>query len=263
MTNGNAVTLYAWVHPLKVDPLLDHTWVTTYAPPPVYRTIEEVEQAGGYYWFCWGVYHPVGVSTTYPDGAIGNAAGDLALSSCICAPNDPDAHGSIFHYAWDGVCHQLANQVLYSTAGPLTVKLARGYWTSSHLYGTYGANTSDWDKLRNSCLGAQMATPPGDPPDDFADHVAEVLGADYDPDRLAALMALRETFHERLGGVRAELEGQTPEAMAENVNRLIAEHMAQAAEILGPEDYQRVYGVAAGEPVNLVDPDMVRHSRGE
>ncbi len=262
MVTENTVILYAWVHPLKFAPSLDHTWVTTYAPPPVYQTIQEVEQANGEYWYCWGVYHPQGVSQVYPDGAIGNANGDLAVSSCICKPNDPNAHGSIFVYGIDGVCHQLANQVLYSTNGPLTVKLARGYWLSSHLYGTYGSNQSDWNKLRSSCAGVRMSGQASDPPDDFIAHLTDVLGTDYDPDKLTQLIALREAFQGQLARIQTELQTQSHEVMAENINKMIAEHMARAAEILGPADFERVYEIAVDEPSSLVDPEMVLRSRG-
>ena len=64
------------------------------------------------------------------------------LAKCLVAPNANSqtvaaARGTIFTYGIDGVCHQLANQVLYATGigavAPLTVRNARGYIASTFL----------------------------------------------------------------------------------------------------------------------------------
>lgn len=191
-------TLYAWVHPLSIDKDLDHTWVTDYAPPPIYESIGAVEAAGKNYWYCWGIYHPEGQDDN-PYGAIGNSPGNLPMSLCICDSNDSSAYGTIFYYGWDGVCHQLANQVLYSTVGPLTVKLARGYWISSHLWGTYGSNVNAWlAKIASCSQETKFMTAPKTPPDDFAEIFAAATGEATDSDKYKALMEVRTNFQNEL-----------------------------------------------------------------
>lgn len=251
--------LYAWVNPLSIDKKIDHTWVTTYAPPPIYDDINDVVNAGEHCWYCWGSYHPKGNSSKYSNGAIGNASGNLAFSQCICQSNDKNAHGTVFTYAWDGVCHQLANQVLYSTNGPLTVKLARGYAISSFLYGTYGANNNDWLKKVISCsTRVGIMINPSTTPEDFAEIFTAATGENVDSDKYTTLMVLRAKFQAELQQLRQNAsQERNPEAIAKAINDLIAEHMKNAAEILGPKAYKEVYGFEAGEAVSLVDPQFV------
>ena len=251
--------LYAWVHPLSFDKDIDHTWVTDYAPPPVYESISDVINAGKNYWYCWGIYHPEGQSDKYPNGAIGNSSGNLPFSLCICDSNDSSAHGTIFHYGWDGVCHQLANQVLYSTDGPLTVKLARGYRISSHLYGTYGSNVKDWlAKIASCSQKTKFMTCPKTPPDDFEEIFAAATGEATDSSMYKDLMEVRTHFQNELQQLRESTAQESdPEAIATAIDNLINDHMKRAAEILGPEAFQKIYGVAVGKSVKLVDPDFI------
>lgn len=265
MANAPSNTLYAWVHPLAIDPKLDHTWVTNYAPPPVFDTPGDLP-AGALYWYCWGSYHPAGQGGTGPNqpGGIGEAPGDLALSSCICTPNDATAHGSIFVYGIDGVCHQLANQVLYSTgpgsgSGPLTVKNARGYGISSWLYGTYGSNTSDWAKLLQSCVGtaAQPPGPTGDMSDDLDQQITATLGEDFDGAKRARLRELRAGFESETQALKTRVAELAADDLSGRLNHLVNSYLMRAAEILGPDDYEKLFGTKAGEAVTLIDPEMV------
>ena len=62
--------------------------------------------------------------------------------------------GTVFSYGVDGVCHQLANQVLYATGSggaPLTMARARGYMASTFIYGTYGLQHAAWANKLASC----------------------------------------------------------------------------------------------------------------
>src|SRR5262249_43533277 len=128
-------------------------------------------------------------------------AGSASISSCLVQPNirsqeSRAARGTIFKYGWHGVCHQVANQVLFSTAtkGPaITVKNARGYWSSTSIYGTYGRNIEDWEERKRRCSvrvkgsesdDTQMGT------DEFEKHASEVL--ENHPDLLRRLLALRQ-----------------------------------------------------------------------
>src|ERR1700692_2791190 len=115
--------LFAWANPaFFAGSAWDHTWVTTYDNRTnAYATVAAVTSAGEDYWYCWGSFHPQGSTPSHPDGSLGSMVGDLALARCICLPNVPsNGHplscGTIFTYGIDGVCHQLANQVLWSTA---------------------------------------------------------------------------------------------------------------------------------------------------
>src|SRR3954466_2920506 len=99
--------------------------------------------AGELYWYCWGAFHARGETPERPDGFLGQQPGDASFAQCLVAANAdsrtvPAARGTIFIYGVDGVCHQLANQVLYATgvggAAPLTVSGARGYHASTFIY---------------------------------------------------------------------------------------------------------------------------------
>ncbi len=45
--------------------------------------------------------------------------------------------------------------------------------------------------------------------------------------------------------------------MSGRLNQLVNSYLAQAAEILGPDDYEKLFGTKAGEAVTLIDPEMV------
>lgn len=270
-------TLFAWVTPAfwNGSPL-DHTWVTTYnSNVSPYVDIADVVAADEYLWYCWGSFHPVGD----PRGMLASRTGSLALATCLVQPNaesstTPAARGTIFTYGIDGVCHQLANQVLYATGSPsnppLTVKGARGYSLSSFLFGTYGLQTSAWHTKLQGCMGlsdpvsglpqwsektmsGSSPTPPL--PDDFRDHAREVLADD--PDKLQALMALR-------GEIQSFLSLRVPGFLPPDAALLNArnQHMLeQAALLLGPEKFTELFGIAPGERIDLVDPDMAAAQR--
>ncbi|MFA6156187.1 hypothetical protein [Mesorhizobium sp.] len=148
----NTVTLHAWAIPAFVSGSpVDHTWVTTYDNQQHhYADAAAVAAAGKDYWFCWGSYHPTGGVPGNPTGGLGKQAGNLTMARCLVQSNADSAkvaaaQGTILVYGIDGVCHQLANQVLYATSGTrLTVKKARGYVASSFLYGTYGLRHAAW-----------------------------------------------------------------------------------------------------------------------
>src|ERR1700730_16660691 len=197
-----AITLWVWASKLPVLKW-DHTWVTTYdnrvAPP---TSIGQVIAKGEHYWYCWGIFHSSGATPVLPDGYIGSRLGNLALARCICESNlaskgNPPAQGTIFSYGVDGVCHQLANQVLWATktkgssSSPLTVCLARGYGTSTFFFGTYGRQVAAWQHRLASCpaagvggggSGNQLMSTSSDPPDlrgdEFEKNARAVLSND-------------------------------------------------------------------------------------
>lgn len=269
---AGSTMLYAWTVPayFQGSPV-DHTWVTTYDNRVnAYPTDAQVAAAGQSYWYCWGSFHPVGGTPAIPDGFIGSQAGDLALAKCLVLTNadsqtTPAARGTIFVYGVDGVCHQLANQVLYSTGlagpGPMTVHRARGYMVSNFIYGTYGLQHAAWAAKIAACSGARLVPParvggrvmagggvggPGGP-DEFEARAREVLGPDHP--KLGNLLRLRSEVHQF--AARAWPGTGQPSADALNARN---QHMIdEAARLLGPDEFKSIFGVAPGEKVDLVD----------
>jgi hypothetical protein len=159
---ANRAHFYAWAAPVyDIDVLPDHTWVTTYdSREKAYEDIKAVIAAKEHLWYCWGYFRAIGGAPGNRTGALGDAAGNDAVASCLAKP-DRDcpstraARGTIFRLGRHGMCHQLANQVLYATASeerdPLTVAKARGYWWSVYRFGTYGKPEHAWVIKRDSC----------------------------------------------------------------------------------------------------------------
>jgi hypothetical protein len=273
------IPLYAWAVPAFVpESPVDHTWVTTYDNRVnVYPNVQQVAAAGAFYWYCWGSFHPSGGTPGNPKGFLGQQSGDLALARCLVQPNAdsqvvPAARGTIFTYGIDGVCHQLANQVLYCTGSagvaPLTVRNARGYMASVFVYGTYGLQHAAWWNQILRCGGRPIQVPGGPamvaaeggptavPPDDFEARAREVLGSD-DPKLLGDLLALRADVHrfaaQRWPGFAA------PDAQTLNARN---QHLLdQAARMLGPEKFEKIFGFPPGLKVDLVDPKMNQPDR--
>lgn len=276
-----STTLYAWATPAFVSGSpVDHTWITTYDNQQFnYPNVAAVVAAGKDYWYCWGSYHAKGGTPGNPIGALGNQAGNLALARCLVLSNADSrsvqaARGTIYVYGVDGVCHQLANQVLYATNGtPLTVSRARGYGASSFLYGTYGLQHTAWAAKIASCLAATAATQPGgaaaggggaaggtrgalkvaDLRDDFEEHAREVLGRE-DSELLSKLLALRAEVNAYLG---QKIPGVEPPS-AETLNARNQHLLGEAARLLGAQRFEQVFGFPAGEEINLVDPSIAR-----
>ena len=277
-------TFFAWAAPILFDESRwDHTWVTTYDNRAHhYPDIAAVIHARQDYWYCWGGFHARGGTPSLPDGSLGSQRGDLGLARCLVAPNADcstsfPARGTIFAYGVDGVCHQLANQVLYATrlggARPLTVSAAGGYWVSSGVYGAYGLQHSAWRSKIATCA-AVAAGPPsrasrpartrrsggsgpdmsgvelGNPPDDFEEHVGKVLGATKMP--LAfQLLALRARFQTAAAADAHAAIAPT----AEQLNARNQRFLDDAAKLLGDDDFYAVFGVKPGTKVNLVLPN--------
>ena len=262
------IKLFAWAVPVWPGALVDHTWVTTYDNRhTVYDNISQVAQAREFYWYCWGSFHPHGGTPNNPTGFLGDLTGDLDLAQCLVKPNadsrtDAAARGTIFIYGVDGVCHQLANQVLYATGiggkRPLTVRKARGYIASVFIYGTYGLQAAAWANRLASCSAPSVAalgaiTMPG-LPDDFESRAREVLGDDAK--LLADLLALREETNRFAA---QKWPGSPPSAATLNARN---QHLIeQAAKLLGPEKFTAIFGFAPDQKIDLVDPNIQQDHR--
>ncbi|MFT6437656.1 MAG: hypothetical protein ACJAVI_005732 [Candidatus Azotimanducaceae bacterium] len=144
------------------------------------------------YWFCYGSAHDVASK------AMGSRTGDLGVAKAISAPNTdalpPGAphgtpsktSGAIEYYGIDGVCHNVANQVLYCTGTsaeePLRVKGSSGYPLVMFLYGNYGLNASGWYKLTQ-----KLAPNVKEPRDDFV----EIMHGIVPDDQHMKLLSIR------------------------------------------------------------------------
>jgi hypothetical protein len=268
------VTLFAWTVPaFSSGSPVDHTWVTTYdnrVNP--YPNDAAVIAAHEYYWYCWGSFHATGGTPAIPHGFLGSQAGNLALAQCLVQPNadsmsSPAARGTIFTYGVDGVCHQLANQVLYATGtgttAQLTVQKAHGYMASTFIYGTYGLQHAAWAAKIAACSGTRLA-PQGAPtmaggagsaggpsdPDDFEARAREVLGAD-DP-KLQDLLRLRAGVHQ----FSAQAWPGSGQPSAEALNARNQHMLDEAARLLPPDKFKSIFGFAPGEKIDLVDKNI-------
>lgn len=269
---ASPVTLFAWATPAFFSGApVDHTWVTDFDNQAHnYPDANAVAAAGANYWFCWGGYHAHGGTPGNPTGFLGRQAGTVPLAKCLVQANAdsntvPAARGTIYSYGVDGVCHQLANQVLYATGASgaqLTVRRARGYMASTFLYGTYGKQHSAWAAKIQSCSQAIVAAARGEvskmamAPDEFEEHARLVLG-DKDAALLQELLSLRD---EARRSVPPKLEGG-PEQQAEALNAANQAMLDKAAAILGAEKFERIFGYPAGTKIDLVDPSVQRQSR--
>lgn len=252
------VKLYAWATPAFVpDSPVDHTWVTAYDNRVTpYSSIDAVIDAASDYWYSWGSFHQSGTP-------IAQGVGSLDTATYLCEPNadsreDRAATGTIFLYGVDGVCHQLANQILWSTGSatqaPKTVELARGYHISSALFGTYGLNKDDWIQRRDGAPQAANVSLtyalPIENGDDFERHARAVLAGSGSSAKLAELLAYRKKHAQY--SVDAKLAESIP--TAESINARVNAFLQGARAILGDDDFKRVFQVDPGANVQLVDP---------
>lgn len=271
-------TLWAWVVPAWFsESPFDHTWVTDFdnstAP---YASDQEVILAGKNNWFCWGDFHPKGGTPALPNGALGSMTANASVAACLVASNliskdNPPAQGTIFQYGIDGVCHQLANQVLWATSGaaggPLTVNGARGYHISTFLFGTYGRQEVDWDAKVAHCAPTTTFASRGaivqhamdkNTNDEFAQRARKVLAHPEAADKLQRVLALRRDALRTADSMRMRVS--TASMVAPSAAELNAHHnevLRQAAKILTKDEYVQLFGIEPGVTINLVDPTMV------
>ncbi|WKZ85974.1 hypothetical protein N5B55_03185 [Ralstonia pickettii] len=254
-----SVKLYAWTTPAFFqDSIVDHTWVTSYDNRVTpYQTIDDVIEASSNYWYSWGSFHPGGTAS------IAQGAANLKTALYLCKPNKDsrefrDAQGTIFLYGIDGVCHQLANQILWSTGSvnqqPQTVELARGYHVSHALFGQYGLNEDAWIKHRDG--GPQPVTMdlayshPKTEADSFEAHARAVLAGKSKEAKLKKLLKRRKAYVAATVEVRSKKTIPT----AESINSRVDEFLQGCLEILGPEDFKRVFQIDPRHRMNLIDP---------
>lgn len=254
-------TVYVWANPLKVAGFLDHTWVTTYDPVKCCP----IDLTQGDYWYCWGICHETGQYN--PRARLldtGQAA--IKLANCISNPNDKNDHAGITSwYGRYGVCHQVANRILFSTgsesSSPLLVSGAHGFWLSHLLYGNYGGKEGNWEEVQKNC-GVINVIPNLMDLSPMLEMLQATMGADYSD---AMIEPLRQVQQEMLA-YKAELEARveagemTVEQFAVAINQILAENLPRLADIIGIEYSRIVFGVEPGEEVYLIDIEIAAQS---
>jgi len=239
MTQIRKATLFAWANPLKAAPILDHTWVTNYEIPPIHDNPPPPPK-GDDYWWCWGIYHAVGSGGTHhqPYGAIGNGSANLEITRNVVTPNDQAAHGTIAYYGVDGVCHQLANQTLYTTGDrdhePLRVSDARGYHLSTFFYKNYGLQQTAWKETV-----AKYAPEIRVPDDDFSAILNTLIAPS--PEQLIKIEAVRLTAHTSLQAIRENITKKSPEKIHIEIAAALAVALAEMHHILGKSDFEKLF----------------------
>lgn len=271
----SAVTLFAWSVPAYFQgSVVDHTWVTTYdSRVKIYPALADVLAAGEHYWYSWGSFHAKGGTPVNADGFLASAGADLLYASCLCTPDadsniDPAARGTIFSYGRDGVCHQLSNQILWATgrggATPATVNMARGYWLSIAIFGTYGKQHAAWasKKIQCSTQGGSITMNSGNAGsdvDDFQEHLQASLKGPGAAAKIQTLMNHRRVFMVEVERLQYAPQGSDVTSASE-LNKAYSSFLHDAADILGADDFERVFGQRPTDEMNIVDPSIYEQS---
>ena len=256
--------LYAWANPLSDAPMFDHTWVTDYTPNQSSRP------TGSNYWYCWGKFH-----STAGNGEIGQMTGDLSMAKSLVEPNVEPANlpgqigspqdGSITYYAVDGVCHNVANQVLYATGTsevePLRVQKAKGYHISTFFYTNYGLNNSAWNTLVK-----QYAPNVKIPSDDFIQWMDKTLGDQISKTQLDELLLCRTAAQEGLEVLRSKVPNMTAHEVEAAVSAIFITAFDVVNKIIGPENFSLLFPSlesvpsSESEAMRWIDLDMLHKS---
>ena len=86
-------------------------------------------------------------------GCAGTAGADHPTGWYMTVTGIPEQGGIV--YGVNGVCHQIANRILYPSAQ--IVSHARGYWLSVSIFGTYGTNVAPSGWLLSSAIASAVA----------------------------------------------------------------------------------------------------------
>ena len=247
---------HVWARPLHFVRLpfryADHTWITTYAGPYPTRPAPPPD-----FWYCWGDAH----EAKQEQGVrlLACVPIDLRLASCLAQPNIPAEHGGIM-YGIDGVCHQMANRILFAARGLPTVSDAQGYEKSYYFYDTYGTNYDEWELRKERC-GLRPRPPSGERRrSTLSDRIHNLFRSRLGPAFPEDYISRVEELDEELSRERSTLDdavrrGQIHGAQyADQLNSLFAEHLRRVVAVIGPEAYETVFGERPGDGYELVDP---------
>lgn len=250
----------------KINFLADHTYM---------------HPASGGNFKCWG-------GDDGPDNRlIVTGQGIYDVANCYRCPigSLPDT-ACIGVYAVNGVCHQSCNCFLYSAGVTLTTSV-RGYWASVLTYGVYGTNYLLWliaeynrcHKKFSLAAEAEEALAADVGKEDTLFSAVRMVHEDIGDTKVspsdlvikeAAAMALHavpdldakkyEDLHtDLLKEVKAVIDsGLKGEQLADKINVQSVQFQKAMAERLGPNDYEKLFGMPAGETINIVDPEIAK-----
>lgn len=253
--------LYAWVVPAFVPrgSPVDHTWVTSYdARHYNFKNISEVMHAGENFWYCWGDFRSFG-------RLISNRPGVIGAAGCLVGPNTKKSRGTIHWYGIDGVCHQLSNQVLYTTftvsgRGPMCVRAARGYKLSSALFGTYGRRRAEWNQVRVRCgVAAPTVLGRRETVSLLSRRLAYALRMPASAERIQQFENIRRQLLFELDavGFATREPNETEADRVVRMNEIINAFLREARDLLDNDIiFARVFGIPAGEEIFLIDPEL-------
>ena len=234
--------LYVWVNPLKSAPLVDHTWVTDYN---ITTKNYPKHPDGKNYWYCWGSYHK-----SAQHGMLLSVSGTLKhakalVLSNVKPPPEPMARparqdGSITFYAIDGLCHQVANQILYSTGMdgtvPDRVSDARGYHLATFFYRNYGLNDRLWNKNRKThCPGVTA------PDDDFLPWLKGASGADLSKNQVTRVLMTRRVAQWSLKALRREAVKLSKHEYEYAVGLILSAALVATASEVGEKNFFKLF----------------------
>lgn len=235
----------------------DHTWVTDYPNPGPPNGFTEPIPADDHYWFCWGVFHSGGDTNENPkpyQPFFSPVNAGVTQAVCICEANVQDDAGnpSWPHaqipgiYGEHGVCHQVANRILWSAGlkngKRVTVRGVRGWQLSWFLYGPYGS-AGTWPLPK--CPPSDSLGPTPEAISSLAKSARKNLKKNLDPSKQKDLQQLqKEMLDKKQALAAAPLAGAADQVkFAGQVNRLLAATLKEArSSILNKVEFKAVFG---------------------
>lgn len=251
--NGGMDVL-VWVTPAAVTGSpVDHTWVTSYdSNTSVLMDLNAVIANGQFYWFCWGRFYVNGI----PRRPLLTAT-TTSTSNCLVGANSPTERGTIQWYGIHGVCHQVANQVIYPTRQ--RVSAARGYRASSAIWGSYGISDRAWNERRRQCAtGVSSLSPHFMSARILYTRARYYLGAESRiPQELERQRKLLLDDIDDIGFARKGVSERTPDRV-KALNLRIATFLGNAISLLDDrnEIFVKLFGVEPDVEINLIDPEL-------
>jgi len=206
------------------------------------------------------------------------ATGDSSVADCLAKPIQlPGIYAGI-RYGITGVCHQAANRILYATG--ITVAKAKGYGASVTTWRTYGRGA--WPE-RDQCLKLIAAHAPVLPKGDERDMQSKntsvtsgqidpnsssraelqaladaSLGPQYDQTKIATIINLQQMLHREQEDLVRQLDRQfiSRKQYLERLNVLLRRIYSQCEQILGSQDFEKLFGAPLNQIDHMVDPDV-------
>lgn len=261
--NDSIGTARLWVCPATGNSnMLNHTWVTNTANVPGCTP-------PAHYWYCWGVCHPA-PSASEKSKLLKEAPFNLDAAKVIAAVDEPapsvQSHAGITgHYAYRGVCHQVSNRVLYATAvgvaAPITVRGAKGYKLSRHLYGVYGRGLDDeFTKVVESC-GLDPKYINQVRFEEAEDFKSNEKGRYSTPAVLNVYTSIRNDMHRYMDSLEPSVESrrmtveQYVQAVEKRMTYLYSNRLAPA---MGRKAFEDMFASQPGEPLHFLDLGIAR-----